>query len=58
MFCSMWRRAVWKEGKQEEEGVVPDIWVKDDVLFWPPGVNAEKAMIDRREPNDKWRTSA
>ena len=51
----MWKRAVWAEGKREEDGVIPGIWVKGEYAYWPPGVTAEKAMKERREPTEKWR---
>ncbi|XP_021373032.1 arginine/serine-rich coiled-coil protein 2-like isoform X1 [Mizuhopecten yessoensis] len=50
-----WIRAVWIEGNQEEEGVVPSNWVKGKILYWPNGINAEKAIKMGREPTDKWR---
>ena len=51
----MWTRAVWEEAEREEEGVIPDIWVKDGVVYWPPGVDATKAMKEQREPTSSWR---
>ena len=54
----MWKRAVWIEGKREEEGVIPSSWVVEEsqILFWPNGVNAEKALRNRQEPDPKvWR---
>ena len=55
----MWKRAVWLEGKREEEGVVPDCWVdqENEILYWPQGVNAENALNTRQHPDPKsWRT--
>lgn len=54
----MWKRAVWVEGKKEEEGVVPASWVLEEsqTLFWPPGVSAVKALHNQQEPDPKlWR---
>ncbi|KAK3086755.1 hypothetical protein FSP39_022866 [Pinctada imbricata] len=51
----MWTRAVWIEKGREEEGVVPSSWIKEDDLYWPPGVNAKKAMEEKRDPGDSWR---
>ncbi|KAK3105745.1 hypothetical protein FSP39_004720 [Pinctada imbricata] len=51
----MWIRAVWTEGDHEEEGVVPACWVKNKMLYWPPGVNAERAMKEKKEPSEKWK---
>ena len=50
-----WARTVWLEGECEEEGVIPCCWIKDDVVFWPSGVNVLRAMSERRQPTDKWR---
>ena len=50
----MWKRAVWVENEHEEEGVIPDNWTDGASVFWPPGSNAEKALKERREPNEKW----
>ena len=51
----MWTRAVWIEGKREEEGVIPQCWINqsDRLVYWPPG-NAVKAMKDSAQPSDKW----
>ncbi|KAG0705142.1 hypothetical protein GWK47_024538 [Chionoecetes opilio] len=55
----MWKRAVWLEGKKEEEGVVPSSWVLEgnQTLLWPHGVNAESALHNnQQEPDVKsWR---
>lgn len=32
-----WKRAVWIEGNQEEEGVVPTSWIDGETLRWPFG---------------------
>ncbi|CAC5395259.1 unnamed protein product [Mytilus coruscus] len=51
-----WSRAVWREADQEEEGVVPSIWnsVSEDVVMWPRGINAIRAMKELRHPDKKW----
>ncbi|CAC5424803.1 unnamed protein product [Mytilus coruscus] len=51
-----WSRAVWKEADQEEEGVVPSIWisVSEDVVMWARGINAIRAMKELRHPDKKW----
>ncbi|XP_063840546.1 zinc finger CCCH domain-containing protein 13-like isoform X3 [Scylla paramamosain] len=57
-FVRMWKRAVWLEGKKEEEGVVPSSWVLEEnqTLFWPQGVNAENALHNQQEPDPaSWR---
>ena len=52
----MWTKAVWVEGKREEEGVVPMSWVNKAamLLYWPPK-NAAKAMNEKRVPTEKWK---
>lgn len=51
-----WSRAVWKEDGQEEEGVVPSIWisVSENVVKWPSRINAIRAMKELRHPEKKW----
>ncbi|XP_060599914.1 serine/arginine repetitive matrix protein 2-like [Ruditapes philippinarum] len=51
----MWVRAVWMEGDREEEGVVPETWIKGGYLFWPPGVDARKAREKKISPQSTWR---
>lgn len=54
----MWKRAVWMEGRKEEEGTVPSTWINEGcrVLYWPPKVNAQKALTNRADPDPKtWR---
>lgn len=55
MVSLLWIRAVWLEGKREEEGVIPDLWLKEDKVFWPPGTNATKAMANMLAPADNWK---
>ena len=50
----MWKRAVWKEGSRDEEGVVPSSWIKGKLLFWPPGKSAVKALKERKAPEEGW----
>nr|XP_022307903.1 uncharacterized protein LOC111113905 [Crassostrea virginica] len=51
---NIWCRAVWKEDDQEEEGVIPSVWVKENTVMWPRGVNVLKAMKEMRHPDDSW----
>lgn len=51
----MWARVVWLEGQKEIEGVVPEKWVRDGFICWPPGVSAEKSMREMRDPASSWR---
>ena len=51
----MWVRAVWFEGENEEEGVVPESWTNNGFLFWPPGVDAKKALDRMSDPTSTWR---
>ncbi|XP_031167926.2 uncharacterized protein LOC116059064 [Sander lucioperca] len=57
----MYARAVWKEGEQEEEGVVPDNWIDRNkrTLRWPHNMSAtktERALRDKINPQDDWIT--
>ncbi|KAI7793181.1 putative verprolin-like [Triplophysa rosa] len=51
----MWVRAVWKEPNGEEEGVIPEVWVKDNMVHWPPGANVTKAAKEMRTPASSWK---
>ncbi|XP_026054618.1 protein SON-like [Carassius auratus] len=51
----MWVRAVWKEPNGEEEGVIPEVWVKDNMVHWPPGANVTKAAKEMRTPTSSWK---
>lgn len=53
---SMWVRAVWLEGGIEEEGVIPEVWVEDENVRWPNGVNVLRARSEQRVPSAKWHT--
>ena len=50
-----WIRAVWKEGTKEEEGTVPDLWIDEGFVLWPPVPNSLKFLKERRKPTDKWK---
>ncbi len=50
----MWARAVWTEGKKEEEGVIPLNWVEDNTIRWPNTLNVLKPLAERREPSPNW----
>ena len=49
-----WLRAVWQEKGKEEEGTVPDCWVRGNTLYWPPGPNAMKVRKERKTPGKNW----
>lgn len=44
----MWSRVVWLERDQDLEGVMPSSWVRGGFVMWPPGVNASKAMKEKK----------
>ncbi|KAG9267456.1 hypothetical protein AMEX_G18296 [Astyanax mexicanus] len=54
----MYTRAVWKEGEQEEEGVVPDNWIdrNNRTVRWPlmSATKIERALRDKINPQDDW----
>lgn len=51
----MWVRAVWTEPNGEDEGVIPEVWVKDNMVHWPPGANVTKAAKEMRTPTSSWK---
>jgi len=51
----MWVQAVWRERNKAEEGVMSKSWVLDDMVHWPPGIDALKAMKEMRKPEEKLR---
>lgn len=53
---SMWLRAVWREGRREEEGVIPETWLISNKVYWPPGTSAHKALEEQHAPTPKWRS--
>lgn len=50
----MWVRAVWMEGKREEEGVIPEVWIENKTVRWPDGINVLRARTEQRQPTEKW----
>ncbi|XP_065660446.1 uncharacterized protein LOC136084332 isoform X2 [Hydra vulgaris] len=50
----MWKRAVWQEDLQEEEGVIPSNWIENKTVYWPPGTKALNAMKARQNPEKNW----
>ncbi len=49
-----WARAVWIEGKKEEEGVIPVNWIEDTTVRWPRDLNVVRAMSQQKSPSVKW----
>ena len=49
-----WARAVWIEGKKEEEGVIPVNWIEDTTVRWPRDLNVVRAMSEQKSPSEKW----
>lgn len=50
----MWVRAVWQESDDEEEGVIPEIWIEDQKVRWPTGLNVTRAAKEKKKPSDSW----
>ncbi|KAK6318782.1 hypothetical protein J4Q44_G00099930 [Coregonus suidteri] len=50
-----WCCAVWREGQEEVEGVVPSTWVVGRKVLWPPA-NGRKALKERHKPGANWMT--
>lgn len=38
----------------QEECIVPDIWISNKSVLWPPVVDAESAIKNRRKPAKSW----
>ncbi|MED6234412.1 hypothetical protein ATANTOWER_029102 [Ataeniobius toweri] len=60
-FQVMYTRAVWKEGEQEEEAVVPDNWIDRNKrsVRWPHSMSitkTERALKEKINPEDDWMT--
>jgi len=51
-----WLRAVWKEGHDEVEDVLPSVWLQGSSVRWPRTGKAEKLRNDRAEPDSSWHT--
>ena len=50
-----WSRVSFWENEEVEEVVVPSNLIKDGTLLWPYGVNATKALKEKRQPSDDWK---
>ena len=50
----MWVRAVWIEGKREEEGVISEVWIENKTVRWPDGINVLRARTEQRKSTEKW----
>ncbi|KAK3544053.1 hypothetical protein QTP86_000397 [Hemibagrus guttatus] len=51
----MWVRAVWTEPTGEEEGVNPEVLVKDIMVHCPPGANVTNAANKMQQPVSSWK---
>nr|XP_034330853.1 uncharacterized protein LOC105325790 isoform X4 [Crassostrea gigas] len=49
-----WSRAVWREGDQEEELVIPSSWIEGKFIRWPNSSSALAALKDMRKPEKTW----
>ena len=48
-----WIRAVWLEGEKEEEGTIPDLWIEQDSVLWPPVANGLRFLKEISFGQDK-----
>ena len=46
---------MWREEDQEEELVVPSIWIEGKFVRWPSGSSAVAALKEMRSPGANWR---
>lgn len=51
----MYSRAVWREGKGEQECTIPSHWIRQKEVLWPKGIDASKALSSMQEPAKNWR---
>lgn len=49
-----WSRAVWRDGDQEEELVIPSSWIEGKFIRWPNSNSALAALKDMRKPEKTW----
>ncbi|KAK3107380.1 hypothetical protein FSP39_013310 [Pinctada imbricata] len=54
MSKGLWCRAVWQEGDEEMEEVIPSSWIKQTSVMWPSGGGAVRAIKSRKEPSVDW----
>ena len=47
-FKISWSKAVWLEGNIEEVGTVPTLWIENEYIRWPVGVNALRTMAEQK----------
>lgn len=53
-----WTRAVWLEGEEEMELVIPSNWVSvsKKCVYWPPkNINEQAALNSCKQPSSKWK---
>ncbi|KAA0702703.1 hypothetical protein E1301_Tti011211 [Triplophysa tibetana] len=43
------------EPNGEEEGIIPEVCVKDNMVHWPPGANVTEAAKEMRRPASSWK---
>jgi hypothetical protein len=48
----MWTRAVWEEGNKIHEGVIPKMWIENNTVRWPSGLNVRKPHAEIRVKRD------
>ena len=52
----MWTRAVWEEGNKIHEGVIPKVWIENNTVRWPSGLNVRKPHAEKQTPCANWKT--
>lgn len=48
-----WTRAVWLEGQEEIEDVVPTAWLRNGYLYWP-SKNTKFALTKQLPASSSW----
>ena len=52
-----WSRVWFWKNEEVVKAVVPSNWIKHGTLLWRHGVNATKALKEKRQPSDDWKNA-
>ena len=55
LHFKMYTKAVWIENGVEQQLTIPSIWIRNGYVYWPPVVNAEKAITELKQPKTSWK---
>ena len=49
-----WTRAAWQEPNSEEELTIPTVWMEENEVCWPSGMNVLRACNEKWLPKSDW----